>query len=63
MDLPKRKSPRLKEYDYSTPGAYFITICTHNRECILGDIVGQGLAPAEINLSQYGKITERYGNI
>ena len=27
MDLPKRKSPRLKEYDYSTPGAYFITIC------------------------------------
>ncbi len=32
MDLPKRKSTRLKGYDYSTPGAYFVTICTQNRE-------------------------------
>ena len=56
MNLPKRKPTRLKGYDYSTSGAYFITICTHNRECILGEIVGQGLAPAETDLSQYGKI-------
>ncbi len=46
MDLPTRKSTRLKGYDYSLNGAYFITICTHNRECILGDIVGQEQAPA-----------------
>ena len=58
MELPKRKSPRLKGFDYSQNGAYFITICTHNRECILGNIVGQGLAPAETNLSQYGKIAK-----
>ena len=32
MNLPKRKRTRLKGYDYSTPGAYFVTICTHNRE-------------------------------
>lgn len=32
MELPKRKPTRLKGYDYTTPGAYFITICTHNRE-------------------------------
>ena len=32
MGLPKRKPTRLKGYDYSTPGAYFITICTQNRE-------------------------------
>ncbi len=43
MELPKRKSTRLKGYDYGTPGAYFVTICTHNRKCILGNIVGEGL--------------------
>ena len=30
-NLPKRKPTRLKGYDYSLPGAYFITICTQNR--------------------------------
>ena len=40
MDLPKRKPHRLPDFDYSTPGAYFITICTHNRKCILWDGVG-----------------------
>ncbi|MEG1559717.1 MAG: hypothetical protein RR398_02520, partial [Clostridia bacterium] len=44
MDLPKRKKIRLEGYDYSSGGAYFMTICTYNRERILGDInVGQGL--------------------
>ena len=46
--LPVRKSPRLKNYDYSKPGAYFVTICTKDRKQILSHItVGQGLAPAE----------------
>ena len=56
--LPKRKHPRLKEYDYSTPGAYFITICTHNRKHLLSNIVGRGLAPTEIQYTQYGKIAK-----
>ena len=34
-ELPQRKRLRLKNFDYSTPGAYFITICTHNRKCTL----------------------------
>ena len=34
----KRRSIRLKGYDYSQPGAYFITICTYQRECLLGEI-------------------------
>ena len=34
MDLPKRKPIRLPEYDYSSPGAYFVTVCTHDRRCI-----------------------------
>lgn len=36
--LEVRKLIRLKEYDYSNEGMYFITICTKNRECILGKI-------------------------
>ena len=45
MELPKRKPIRLPEYDYSLPGAYFITICTNDRRGILSDIaVGEGLA-------------------
>ena len=31
MESQKRKQNRLPEYDYSTPNAYFITICTDNR--------------------------------
>lgn len=33
-----RKSIRLKGYDYSKAGLYFITICTHQRECLFGNI-------------------------
>ena len=31
-----RKNPRLKEYDYTTPNYYFITICTWEKSCIFG---------------------------
>ena len=37
---PKRKPLRLKNYDYSTPGAYFITICTAGKKCMLSTVVG-----------------------
>ena len=37
-DVHHRRSIRLKEYDYSKEGMYFITICTKDRECILSDI-------------------------
>jgi REP-associated tyrosine transposase len=39
-----RRSIRLKEYDYSWPGWYFVTICTRNRECTLGEIVNDLMA-------------------
>ena len=39
MELPKRKPTRLKGYDYSTPGAYFITICTKDRKEMLSKII------------------------
>ena len=60
-EFPKRKHPRLKSYDYSTAGAYFITICTHEKRCILSRIVGRGLAPADTErttLLPYGRIAE-----
>ena len=57
--LPKRKHPRLKCYDYGSLGAYYITICTYNRRCILSKVVaGRGLTPAEIQYTEYGKIAE-----
>ena len=37
-NLPQRKNIRLKYYDYSTPGLYFVTICIKNRREILGHI-------------------------
>ncbi len=44
MELPKRKSTRLQGYNYSTPGAYFITLCTKDRQRILSEIsVGTGI--------------------
>ena len=41
MENKQRKNPRLKGYDYSSESAYFITICTKNRECIFGNLVGR----------------------
>ena len=38
-----RRSIRLKGYDYSSPGAYFVTICTKGRECVLDDPVVAGI--------------------
>jgi len=59
MKLPERKQIRLQNYDYSSPGAYYVTLCTEKRRKVLSDIiVGQGLAPAETRLSHYGKIAE-----
>jgi REP element-mobilizing transposase RayT len=34
-----RRSIRLRDYDYSQVGAYFVTVCTHNRTCLFGDVV------------------------
>ena len=38
--LRRRKSMRLQGYDYAQPGAYFVTLCTQDRACIFGEIVG-----------------------
>ena len=43
MNHPQRKANRLKNYDYSLPGAYFITICTHERENLFWETVGASI--------------------
>ena len=61
MTLPQRKSPRLKYFDYSTNGKYFVTICTHEKKKLLSSIeyVGEGLcALPQIKLTEIGKIVE-----
>ena len=68
VDYPKRKHVRLKNYDYSRNGIYFVTICTQNRRCILSQIVlprvvgaemiGRGLAPAAPRLTVCGRLVE-----
>ncbi len=52
--LHSRKSIRLKGYDYSQTGAYFVTICAHNRECLFGEVVN-GI----MNQNKYGGIVEK----
>lgn len=60
MSQSRRKHPRLKEYDYSQNGAYFVTIHTHQNCRILSE-VGRGLAPAEacVTLTSIGRVAEK----
>ncbi len=64
--LPKRKHPRLKEYEYAD-GWYFVTLCTDKKRKILGDVetcetdVGRGaLTPPQVRLSDIGKVVEKH---
>ena len=60
MDFPKRKQNRLNEFDYSSNGAYFITICTQNRRCVLSHIVGTGLPDCpSVKLAPHGEIADK----
>ncbi len=60
MELPNRKRNRLAGFDYSTPGAYFITICVKERKNLLGRIVGNGACDIpQMKLSEKGQVLER----
>lgn len=49
-----RRSIRLQGYDYSQSGAYYVTIVTHGRECLFGQVNN-----AEMRLNQFGQIVQR----
>ena len=61
MELPKRKSPRIPGYDYSTNGAYFITICTKDKKPIFGP-VGADMESAP-TISQIVRDFKRYSTV
>ena len=61
MDFPTRKPNRIPHFDYSTPGAYFITICTEGRLPILSTIVGGGALDAPCaRLTSIGQVVQRH---
>ena len=60
MSIPQRKTIRLQTYDYSTPGAYFVTICTQGRRQILSSICrGDPCGRPQADLTPYGQIVEK----
>ena len=56
-DRHRRRSIRLKGYDYRQAGAYFVTICTQDRECVLGD-VSDGI----VRLNDAGRMAQSVWN-
>ena len=68
MKGPSRKPNRLREYDYSQNGAYFVTICTAGKKPLFWDTVGAAISRPRITaddnifsppLSEYGRIAEQ----
>ena len=64
-NIHHRHSIRLKGYDYSQEGLYFITICVHDRKCLFGEIFGADMVwvkkfqpPQEMILNAVGKIAD-----
>lgn len=52
-EIHHRRSIRLRDFDYSSPRAYFVTICTWKRECTMGEVV-----EGKVILSATGKIVQ-----
>jgi len=52
-DIYHRRSIRMKGYDYSRPGFYFVTVCVHGRECLFGKIIDD-----QMFANEYGRIVQ-----
>ncbi len=52
--MPRRRPMRLRHFDYASPAAYFVTICTRDRLCILGEVVN-GI----VSLNENGRLVQR----
>ena len=60
MDAPTRKQNRLPEFDYSTPSAYFVTVCTNGRRNLLWKTVGAIIdRPENVPLTCVGEIVRQ----
>ena len=58
-NIHHRRSIRLRGYDYSQEGLYFITLCTQNRLHLFGKIVDDGQGTMICSLNEYGGIAEK----
>ena len=61
-EIKIRKSPRLKNYDYSRPGYYFITMCTHNKNKLLSKVVIDETGKSFVILTPAGNIVDEIIN-
>jgi len=64
-NIHHRRSIRLKGYDYSQTGLYFITICIQDKRCLFGEIINNDMALNEFGIiayQQWEKLSERYSN-
>jgi len=52
--LKERKNNRLRGFDYSTPGWYFVTVCVQDMDCVLGEVIDRQMV-----LNEAGRITEK----
>ena len=64
-EIHHRRSIRLKGYDYSREGIYFITICVQDRDCLFGEIVAGANSDSTLRspimiLNNAGKMVERW---
>lgn len=61
--LPRRRSTRLRDYDYSQAGLYFVTICTQNRRCLLGTVVDGAMQLNSVSTTiqkEWERLPERF---
>ena len=59
MAYPQRKLHRLRSWDYSRPGYYFLTICTKDKQCVLSHFY-ETPDGAAVRLTRIGEIVEKY---
>ncbi|MFC3852001.1 transposase [Salinispirillum marinum] len=63
ISQPTRISPQPKDFDYSTAGAYFLTLCTHQKTCIFGNVIDGKMysnALGKIVLEEWSELEETY---
>jgi REP element-mobilizing transposase RayT len=64
--IHRRQSTRLRHYDYAASGYYFVTICTHQRQHLFGDIQGDGMVLNDAGraaLAYWQRLTQHFDHI
>lgn len=61
-----RQSIRLQNYDYTQPGAYFVTVCATQRECLFGEVLNGVMRPNAIGdlvIQTWHSLPQRFANV